>query len=359
MTVALGASAYSVAVFHLMTHAFFKALLFLAAGSVIIGMHHDQDIRNMGGLRKYMPITWITSLLGTLSLVAFPFFSGFYSKESIIEAARHADIPGAGIAYAAVLAGVFVTALYSFRMYFLVFHGKERFGAHAARGEAAHAGLHAEPHAEPHGDARTDPHQGHGHGHHEPHESPAVVTIPLIFLAVPSVLIGLVTAGPMLFGGFFDGAIVVDEAHPAMKHLAEAWHGWLAMGLHGFVTVPFWLMVAGLAAAWYLYLVNPALPARLKQASGGLYRLLDNKYYLDAINEFVFAGGARRIGAGLWKGGDQRTIDGLINGSARLVGWFAGVARSLQTGFLNHYAIAMIVGLAIGLYWFIPLLTRR
>ncbi|NLD55784.1 MAG: NADH-quinone oxidoreductase subunit L, partial [Burkholderiaceae bacterium] len=228
MTVALGASAYSVAVFHLMTHAFFKALLFLAAGSVIIGMHHDQDIRNMGGLRKYMPITWITSLLGTLALVAVPFFSGFYSKESIIEAVRHANIPGAGIAYAAVLCGVFVTALYSFRMYFLVFHGKERFGAHADHGH------------------------DHGHdSHHEPKESPAVVTIPLVFLAVPSVLIGLVTAGTMLFGGFFDGAIVVDEAHPAMAHLAQGWHGWLAMGLHGFVTVPFWLMVAGLVVAWY------------------------------------------------------------------------------------------------------------
>ena len=352
MTVALGASAYSVAVFHLMTHAFFKALLFLAAGSVIIGMHHDQDIRNMGGLRRYMPITWITSLLGTLALVAVPFFSGFYSKESIIEAVRHANIPGAGIAYAAVLSGVFVTALYSFRMYFLVFHGKERFGAHASAGHGQ---------AEAHAAAHADVHHGHGdgHGHHAPKESPAVVTIPLIFLAVPSVLIGLITAGPMLFGGFFDGAIFVDPAHPAMARLAEAWHGWLAMGLHGFLTVPFWLMVAGLVVAWYFYLVNPAVPARIKETFGGLYRLLDNKYYLDAINEAVFAGGARSIGRGLWKGGDQRLIDGLINGSARLVGWVAGVARSVQTGFLNHYAIAMIVGLAIGLYWFIPLLTRR
>ncbi len=352
MTVALGASAYGVAVFHLMTHAFFKALLFLAAGSVIIGMHHDQDIRNMGGLRRYMPITWITSLLGTLALVAVPFFSGFYSKESIIEAVRHANIPGAGIAYAAVLSGVFVTALYSFRMYFLVFHGKERFGAHASAGHGQ---------AEAHAAAHADVHHGHGdgHGHHAPKESPAVVTIPLIFLAVPSVLIGLITAGPMLFGGFFDGAIFVDPAHPAMARLAEAWHGWLAMGLHGFLTVPFWLMVAGLVVAWYFYLVNPAVPARIKETFGGLYRLLDNKYYLDAINEAVFAGGARSIGRGLWKGGDQRLIDGLINGSARLVGWVAGVARSVQTGFLNHYAIAMIVGLAIGLYWFIPLLTRR
>jgi NADH-quinone oxidoreductase subunit L len=315
-----------------MTHAFFKALLFLGAGSVIIGMHHDQDIRNMGGLRKYMPITWITSLLGTLALVGTPFFSGFYSKESIIEAARHANIPGSGIAYAAVLSGVFITAFYSFRMYFLVFHGKERFGAHAAH--------------------------DHSHGH-VPHESPAVVTIPLIFLAVPSVLIGLVTLGPMLFGDFFKDAIAVDAAHPAMAHLAGDWHGWLAMGLHGFLTLPFWLMVAGLVCAWYFYLVNPAIPVRIRSTFSGVYALLDNKYYLDAFNEKVFAGGARLIGTGLWKRGDQAVIDGLINGSARLTGWVARVFRTFQTGFLNHYAIAMIVGLAVCLVWFIPLLTRR
>ena len=338
MTVALGASAYGVAVFHLMTHAFFKALLFLGAGSVIIGMHHDQDIRNMGGLRKYMPITWITSLLGTLALVGTPFFSGFYSKESIIEAARHASIPGSGIAYAAVLSGVFITAFYSFRMYFLVFHGQERFGRHAAPG---HAHGHVDDHA------------------HVPHESPAVVTIPLIFLAVPSVLIGLVTVGPMLFGDFFKDAIAIDAAHPAMAQLAEHWHGWLAMGLHGFLTLPFWLMVAGFACAWYFYLVNPAIPAKLRRTFSGVYALLDNKYYLDAFNEKVFAGGARLIGTGLWKRGDQAVIDGLINGSARLTGWFARVLRNLQTGFLNHYAIAMIVGLAVCLVWFIPLLTRR
>jgi NADH-quinone oxidoreductase subunit L len=356
MTVALGASAYSVAVFHLMTHAFFKALLFLAAGSVIIGMHHDQDIRRMGGLRKYMPITWITALLGSLALVGTPFFSGFYSKESIIEAVRHADIPGSGIAYAAVLSGVFITAFYSFRMYFLVFHGKERFDAHAA---AAHPGLaHAEAGAAHAGDA----HAGEVHADaqvHVPHESPAVVTIPLIFLAVPSVLVGLVTVGPMLFGGFFDDAIVVDPGHPAMAELAGHWHGWLAMGLHGFLTVPFWLMLAGVVCAWYFYLVNPAIPAMIRRRFSGLYALLDNKYYLDAFNEKVFAGGARFIGTSLWKGGDQSVIDGLINGSARLVGWLARVFRTVQTGFLNHYAIAMIVGLAVCLVWFIPLLTRR
>jgi len=349
MTVALGASAYGVAVFHLMTHAFFKALLFLGAGSVIIGMHHDQDIRNMGGLRKYMPITWITSLLGTLALVGTPFFAGFYSKESIIEAVRHADIPGSGIAYAAVLSGVFITSFYSFRMYFLVFHGKERFGPHAAA--AGHAGHNQQGHQD---------HDHHDHGHDQaPHESPAVVTIPLIFLAVPSVLIGLVTAGPMLFGDFFSDAILVDPAHPAMAELAQEWHGWLAMGLHGFLTVPFWLMVAGLVSAWYFYLVNPAIPARLRHTFGAVYALLDNKYYLDAFNQKVFAGGARLIGAGLWKRGDQAVIDGLINGSARLMGWLARFFRTFQTGFLNHYAIAMIIGLAVSLVWFIPLLTRR
>ncbi len=358
MTVALGASAYSVAVFHLMTHAFFKALLFLAAGSVIIGMHHDQDIRDMGGLRKYMPITWITSLLGSLALVGTPFFAGFYSKESIIEAVRHADIPGSGIAYAAVLSGVFITSFYSFRMYFLVFHGKERFGSACRR-----CGTRR-PRPAPATTRTTRTHghggDGHDHGHgHAPHESPAVVTIPLIFLAVPSVLIGLVTVGPMLFGDFFNDAILVDPAHPAMAELAKEWHGWLAMGLHGFLTVPFWLMVAGIVSAWYFYLVNPAIPARIRHTFGAVYALLDNKYYLDAFNEKVFAGGARLIGTGLWKRGDQSVIDGLINGSARLIGWLARVFRTCQTGFLNHYAIAMIVGLAVCLVWFIPLLTRR
>ncbi|MBA3480159.1 MAG: NADH-quinone oxidoreductase subunit L, partial [Lautropia sp.] len=291
-----------------------------------------------GGLRKYMPITWITSLVGSLALVGTPFFSGFYSKESIIEAVHHADIPGAGIAYAAVLCGVFITAFYSFRMYFLVFHGKERF----AQADHAHGHEHADDH----------------HAH-VPQESPAVVTIPLIFLAVPSVLVGLVTIGPMLFGDFFKDAIVVDPSHPAMGELAQGWHGWLAMGLHGFLTLPFWLMVAGIVTAWYFYLVNPAIPDRIRGALGGVYRLLDNKYYLDAFNEKFFAGGARLIGTGLWRGGDQSIIDGLINGSARLVGGLSRAFRVLQTGFLNHYAIAMIVGLAACLVWFIPLLTRR
>ncbi len=342
MTVALGASAYSVAVFHLMTHAFFKALLFLGAGSVIIGMHHDQDIRHMGGLRKYMPITWITSLIGSLALVGTPFFSGFYSKESIIEAVHHANVPGSGIAYWALLSGVFVTAFYSFRMYFLVFHGKPRF--ETAHGHDAHG---------------HDAHGHDGHGTHVPHESPWVVTVPLVLLAIPSIIIGALAADSMITGEYFKGVITVfADRHPAMAALAEHWHGWVAMALHGFTSLPFWLMVAGIATAWYFYLVNPAIPARLQQTFKGIYTILENKYYLDRFNEWFFAGGARRLGSGLWKRGDQGLIDGLVvNGSARLVGWFSRVLRQGQTGFLNHYAIAMIIGLAFLLFWFLPLLA--
>ena len=342
MTVALGASAYSVAVFHLMTHAFFKALLFLGAGSVIIGMHHDQDIRHMGGLRKYMPITWITSLIGSLALVGTPFFSGFYSKESIIEAVHHANVPGSGIAYWALLLGVFVTAFYSFRMYFLVFHGKPRF--ETAHGHDAHG---------------HDAHGHDGHGAHVPHESPWVVTVPLVLLAIPSIIIGAIAADSMITGEYFKGVITVfADRHPAMAALAEHWHGWVAMALHGFTSLPFWLMVAGIATAWYFYLVNPAIPARLQQTFKGIYTVLENKYYLDRFNEWFFAGGARRLGSGLWKRGDQGLIDGLVvNGSARLVGWFSRVLRQGQTGFLNHYAIAMIIGLAFLLFWFLPLLA--
>jgi proton-translocating NADH-quinone oxidoreductase, chain L len=342
MTVALGASAYSVAVFHLMTHAFFKALLFLGAGSVIIGMHHDQDIRHMGGLRKYMPITWITSLIGSLALVGTPFFSGFYSKESIIEAVHHANVPGSGIAYWALLSGVFVTAFYSFRMYFLVFHGKPRF--ETAHGHDAHG---------------HDAHGHDGHGAHVPHESPWVVTVPLVLLAIPSIIIGAIAADSMITGEYFKGVITVfADRHPAMAALAEHWHGWVAMALHGFTSLPFWLMVAGIATAWYFYLVNPAIPARLQRTFKGIYTVLENKYYLDRFNEWFFAGGARRLGSGLWKRGDQGLIDGLVvNGSARLVGWFSRVLRQGQTGFLNHYAIAMIIGLAFLLFWFLPLLA--
>lgn len=335
MTVALGASAYSVAVFHLMTHAFFKALLFLAAGSVIIGMHHNQDIRWMGNVRKYMPITWITSLLGSLALIGTPLFAGFYSKDSIIEAVHFSTLPGSGFAYFAVMAGVFVTAFYSFRMYFLVFHGKERFDQNP--------------------DAHHDDH-GHGHDeHHEPHESPWVVTAPLLLLAFPSVVIGFLTIGPMLFGDFFKDAIFVDAAkHPAMAELAKIYHGPVQMALHGLMTLPFWLAAAGVAAAYYMYMVNPALPARIKSAVQPVYTLLENKYYMDWFNENVLAKAARGLGIGLWKGGDQGIIEGVfVNGSARAVGWFSGVIRWVQSGYIYHYAFAMLLGLIVLMTYFV------
>jgi NADH-quinone oxidoreductase subunit L len=349
MTVALGASAYSVAIFHLMTHAFFKALLFLAAGSVIIGMHHDQDIRNMGGLRKYMPITWITSLIGSLALIGTPFFSGFYSKESIIEAVKFAQVPGAGFAYVAVVAGVFVTAFYSFRMYFLVFHGKERWmqPAHGAHGDPDDHATHDDAHH-------------HGLGPNDrPHESRLVITLPLVLLAIPSLIIGAVAIEPMLFGDFFKGVITVLPSHPAMTEIAGHFHGWVAMATHGVVTLPFWLAVAGVAFAYYCYLINPALPAAIRAATGGINRLLENKYYMDRINEVVFAGGARLLGTGLWKAGDQVLIDGIaVNGPARLTGWIASLARLVQSGLIYHYAIAMIAGIAVLLWWFVPLVKR-
>ena len=333
MTVALGASAYSVAVFHLMTHAFFKALLFLAAGSVIIGMHHDQDMRNMGGLRKYMPITWITSLLGTMALIAVPFFAGFYSKDSIIEAVHFSTLPGAGFAYFAVTASVFVTALYSFRLYFLVFHGEERFRDKPFPGEHDHP-------------------DAHGHVHvHEPHESPAVVTVPLVLLAIASVGIGYLMIQPMLYGGFFGDSIVVLSAHPAMAEMAREFRGALGMALHAVSTLPFWLMLAGVATAWVLYLWRTEWPAALRRRFGFVYQVLDNKYYMDWINEHVLAAATRGIGTGLWKGGDVGVIDGLINGSARATGGAAGVLRRVQTGFLYWYALVMVLGVFALLSW--------
>ncbi|CUR71268.1 NADH-quinone oxidoreductase subunit L [Achromobacter xylosoxidans] len=341
MTVALGASAYSVAIFHLMTHAFFKALLFLGAGSVIIGMHHDQDIRNMGGLRKYMPITWITFLLGTLALVGTPFFSGFYSKEHIIEAAGAAHVWGASFAYYATLIGVFVTSLYSFRVYFLVFHGKERFDT------SDHGHGHGHD-AHGHDDHGHDDHGHDDHGHHggKPHESPWVVTLPLILLAIPSVLIGAWAVDPMLFGKFFNGVITVLPQHPAMHELHEEWHGWVAFGLHAFQTLPFWLVVAGAVIAWYCYLINPKVPAAIKSSLSGVNKVLENKYYVDWINEQIIARGLRCLGRGLWQTGDRGIIDGLlINGSARVVGWVSAISRHLQSGFIYHYAFAMIIGI--------------
>ncbi len=344
MTVALGASAYSVAVFHLMTHAFFKALLFLGAGSVIIGMHHNQDIRWMGGVRKYMPITWITSLLGSLALIGTPFFSGFYSKDSIIEAVHESHLWGAQFAYYAVLAGVFVTAFYSFRMYFLVFHGKERYDQNP--------GAHHDDHAH---DAHGHDDHGHGHDAHKPHESPMVVWLPLVLLAIPSVVIGFMTIDPMLFGSFFKDAIFVDGAkHHAMGELKEAFHGPVAMAIHGLQTAPFWLALAGVALSYYMYMMNPALPAAIKRAFGPVYRLLENKYYLDWINENILARGARLLGTGLWKGGDQALIDGaLVNGSWKVVGRVAGVVRWLQSGFIYHYAFAMLLGIFILMTYFV------
>jgi NADH-quinone oxidoreductase subunit L len=332
MTVALGASAYSVAVFHLMTHAFFKALLFLAAGSVIIGMHHDQDIRNMGGLRKYMRITWITSLVGSLALIGTPLFAGFYSKDSIIEAVHASHIAGSGFAYFAVVAGVFVTAFYSFRMYFLVFHGEERFHHKPFPGEHDHHDDHA--------------------AHHAPHESPWVVWLPLVLLAIPSVVIGYLTIQPMLFGDFFKDSIAVDAArHGAMAEMAKHFHGAGAMALHGLSTLPFWLALAGVVTAWYFYLRNPAIPAAIKARFQPVYTLLENKYYMDWFNENVLAPAARSLGQGLWKRGDEGTIDGAINGSARLVGSVAALTRFLQTGYLYWYALVMIVGVVGLMTW--------
>jgi NADH-quinone oxidoreductase subunit L len=351
MTVALGCSAYSVAVFHLMTHAFFKALLFLGAGSVIIGMHHDQDIRNMGGLRKYMPITWITSLIGSLALIGTPFFSGFYSKDSIIEAAGATHLWGSGFAYFSVLAGVFVTAFYSFRMYFLVFHGKERFGQ-----SHEHAHAHDQHDSDAHHEEEED-----AHGHHglapgqKPHESPFVVWFPLVMLAIPSVIIGYLTVGPMLFGDFFKGVIFVADKHPAMRELAEQFHGPLAMGLHAFTSMPFILAALGVVSAYYCYMVNQKVPAWFYSKFHALYTLLDNKYYMDKINDVVFAGGARLLGGGLWNVGDRGLIDGLlVNGSAKLVGWFSSVVRTAQTGYIYHYAFVMILGVLATLLYFFP-----
>ena len=337
MTVALGASAYSVAVFHLMTHAFFKALLFLGAGSVIMGMHHNQDIRWMGGVRKYMPITWITSLLGSLALIGTPFFSGFYSKDSIIEAVAESTLPAAGFAHFAVLAGVFVTAFYSFRMYFLVFHGAERYDQNP--------------------DAHHDDHHAHDGGHHDhtPHESPWVVTVPLLLLAIPSVVIGYFTIDAMLFGDFFKDAIFVNaDKHEAMHELGHAYHGAIAMAMHAFSSAPFWLAFAGVVSSYYMYMINPSVPAAIKRACMPIFTLFENKYYMDWINENILARGARALGTGLWKGGDQSVIDGgIVNGSWKLVGAVSVVTRQLQSGYLYHYALAMIVGVFLLMTWFV------
>ena len=319
MTAALGASDYPGAIFHLATHACFKALLFLAAGSVIIGMHHEQDMRKMGGLRKYMPVTYWTALLGTLALIGFPGFSGFFSKDAILEALHESSLPAAGYAYWCAAIGVFVTALYSFRLVFMTFHGEERMDHH------------------------TKEHL---------HESPWVVTLPLVLLAIPSVVLGWPAIGPLLFGDWFQGAITIAPAHDVLAKMGEEFHGPAAFALHGMTGLPFFLMLAGVASAWYLVLGRPSLESELRARFAPLFRLLDNKYYFDAFNEKVLAAGARALGTAFWKGGDVAIIDGAaVNGSARLVGWSAGVLRHLQSGYLYHYAFATIIGLSALLAW--------
>jgi len=319
MTVALGASAYSAAIFHLMTHAFFKALLFLGAGSVIIALHHEQDMRKMGGLWKHMRWTYGTVLIGAIASAGVPGFSGFFSKDAIIEAVHLSKTPGAGFAWLAVTACVFVTAFYTFRLVFYAFHGKERF----------------EPHD------------------HAPHESPAVVTVPLALLAIPSICAGWVI-GPVLYGGYFGDSISISPMHPGLREMAAEFHGVVPMMLHAVYTLPFWLSVAGIAAAGYLYLLKPELHAKLRQKAGVLVTILEEKYGFDRFYDWFFAGGVRRFGTGLWRFGDVTVIDGLmVNGSARLVGWFAGVVRLVQSGFIYHYAFFMIIGVSVLLTYFI------
>ncbi|HEV8332608.1 MAG TPA: NADH-quinone oxidoreductase subunit L [Steroidobacteraceae bacterium] len=321
MTVGLGASAYSGAIFHLMTHAFFKALLFLAAGSVIIGMHHEQDMRKMGGLKKYMPITYWTALIGSVALIAVPGTAGFFSKDALIEAVHESHLTMATYAYWCVLLGVFVTALYTFRLVFMTFHGEERF---------------------------------HADEHHKPHESPWVVTVPLILLAIPSLVIGWLTIEPVLFGGYFGNAIFVLPEHDVLGHIKEEFHGPAMFVLYAFQGVPVYLAAFGVLAAWYLYIKRPDLPGQIASRVSWLYKLLANKFYFDEIYQAVFAGGSRGLGTALWRVGDVALIDGgMVNGSARVVGWLSGLLRHLQSGYLYHYAFAMIIGLSALLAWYV------
>jgi NADH-quinone oxidoreductase subunit L len=357
MTVALGASAYSVGIFHLVTHAFFKAVLFLGAGSVIIALHHEQDMRKMGGLRKYMPITYLTMLIGAFANAGFPPFSGFFSKDTIIEAVHASQVPGAGFAYLATLFGVFVGGFYSFRLIFYTFHGRERFAdphhPDVKEVEAERAAERvAQQQIEAHGAHKEhDAHDDHAHkeneGHaHVPHESPWVVTLPLILLAIPSVCAGWVI-GTVLYTDYFGASIYFSPQHPVMAELKEHFHGVVPMLLHGLTSLPFWFAAAGFATAWVLYIARPDLPAVLRARAGVLVTLLMDKYGFDRFNDWFFAGGARRVGTGLWKGGDVAVIDGFINGSARVVGWVAAVFRYLQSGFIYHYAFAMIIGVLV------------
>ena len=367
MTVALGVSAYSAAVFHLMTHAFFKALLFLGAGSVIIAMHHEQDMRRMGGLRKYMPITFATMWIGTLALVGMPLLSGFYSKDTIIEAAaEHMHETGTWVAtygYVAVLLGVFVTSFYSFRLLYMTFHGRERFRDPAPEEVGTDAHAHAEAHD---GHAHAEAHDGHAHAeaseddhaHHgpiEPRESPLVVTIPLILLAIPSLVIGGLTVGPMLYGHFFDGAIVTSDAHPAMAMLGKEFHelsvlgthGALAMALQGIVAWPFALAFLGFALATWFYLVDPSMPVRMRGVFAWPIRVLEDKYGFDDLWIKGFAAGGIAFGRLASRFGDAWFIDGIVNGTAWIMDRFASLARRIQSGLLYHYAFAMILGLIV------------
>jgi NADH-quinone oxidoreductase subunit L len=319
MTVALGASAYAAGIFHLMTHAFFKALLFLAAGSVIVALHHEQDITKMGGLKKHLPITYWTFLIGTFALVAFPGFSGFFSKDAIIEAVHASTNPAALFAYGCVLIGVFVTALYSFRLLFLVFHGKERIDPHAR---------------------------------HHLHESPQVITLPLLALAIPSIVVGAVYVGPMLFQDFFGSSIFVLPQHDVLAELAKNYHGIQGFILHGLIAWPFWLAVSGFAIAWVFYIKRPDWPTLVKNRFSFVHDILIRKYGFDEFNDYFFAGGGRGVGRLFWQIGDVRLIDGvMVNGTARIIGLFAAIARQVQSGYLYHYAFAIIIGLLLLLGW--------
>src|SRR5580692_6396391 len=338
MTVALGVSAYSGAIFHLMTHAFFKALLFLAAGSVIIGMHHEQDMRKMGGLAKYMPWTAVTSWIGSLALIGTPFFAGFYSKDAIIEAVGESHRWGSGYAYACVLGGVFITALYTFRMLFMTFHGPERFRETPAHGHDDHA------------------HDDHGHGEAVPHETPWVVRGPLVALAIPSIVIGALCVKSVLFGGYFGNSIFVLPANDVVGKLAEEFHDpvWLNFALKGFAAPAFWLALSGVVAAWVFFLKKPQWADAVARGLAPLRTLLVNKFYFDWFNENVLCALARGLGKGLWRGGDQILIDGgMVNGTANTVGWFGALLRHLQSGFLYSYAFWTMIGLALLLGWFL------
>ena len=323
MTVALGASAYAAGIFHLMTHAFFKAVLFLAAGSVIIALHHEQDMRRMGGLKKYMPWTYWTLLIGAIASAGIPPFAGFFSKDAIIEAVHRSQTPGATFAWLCVLSCVFVTATYTFRLVFMAFHGEPRF------------------------DTR-----------HPPHESPKVVTVPLVLLAIPSFGAGW-WVGTVVFGDYFGSSIALSAAHANVAAMKEEYHGLAAYTLHGLQGVPFWLALAGIATAWYLYRVRTDLPKKIAVGLGPLYALVERKYGFDELYQWLFAGGARAIGEGFWKGGDQRTIDGVvINGSARLVGWFSSVVSLFQSGLIYKYAVLMLFGILLGMTWFLFLAPK-